>query len=310
MKTGPKPYKIKEWSFLDKDYSFDEILRITKDKLCSRGKITFKCKECGKIETIALDRFLKYNDVLCRICNSKLNVDYDEMIKQRTIHQKETIKEKYGVNNSWQCPKSTEKRIYATKTLESKKKKSETFKNHNKEFKENQRKKTEETIIKKYGSLEEFYKQKYEKYSETCLERYGVSNYRTLCRSKRIIFDNLSFDSSWELAFYLYYKSKNVEIKREPIKLEFEYNGVTHYCFPDFSVNDKLYEIKGNHFFDESKMINPYNRSQDDLYEAKHQCMLNNNVTFISLEDIKPMLNYLPENFKTKEIKLIIRNKL
>ena len=123
MKTGPKPFRISEYSFLDKNYTFSEIKQFAKDKLTSRAKISFKCKECGKIETIALDRFLKYNDVLCRTCNSKLNIDYEEAVRQRILHSKETIKEKYGVNNAWQCPNSTEKRINATRTLESKKKK-------------------------------------------------------------------------------------------------------------------------------------------------------------------------------------------
>jgi len=296
MKTGPKPYKVKEWSFLDKDYSFEEILRIAKDKLCSRGKISFKCKECGKIETIALDRFLKYNDVLCRICNSKINIDYDEMIKQRTIHQKETIKEKYGVNNSWQCPESTKKRIIATNLEESKTKKSKTFKNHTEEFKKKSKRKTEKTIIKKYGSLENYNKLKYEKYSKTCMDKYGVSNYRALCRSKHIKYDNQTFDSLWELAFYYWHKQNNHNIKREPIKLSFEFENKIRFCFPDFEVDGQLYEIKGNHFFNEGKMINPFDRSQDDLYEAKHQCMIKNNVKFISLEDLSIMLDFLPKD--------------
>lgn len=300
MKTGPKPFRISEYSFLDKNYTFSEIKQFAKDKLTSRAKITYKCKECGKIETIALDRFLKYNDVICRTCNSKLNIDYEEMIRQRMLHLKETIKEKYGVNNSWQCPNSTEKRINATRTLESKKKKSETFKKHSVEFKESQRKKTEETIIKNYGSLKEFYKQKYEKYSKTCLEKYGVSNYRTLCKSKRIKYDDLNFDSTWELAFYLYHKNQNDLILREPIKLEFECNGIKHFCFPDFSVNGQLYEIKGNHFFDENgKMINPYDKTQNELYEAKQNCMLLNNVKFIKYEEILNMLEFLPDEYKS-----------
>ena len=34
-------------------------------------------------------------------------------------------------------------------------------------------------------------------------------------------------------------------------------------------------------------MINPYDRTQDDKYEAKHQCMLNNNVIILRLDDIR-----------------------
>lgn len=52
-------------------------------------------------------------------------------------------------------------------------------------------------------------------------------------------------------------------------------------------IDGQLYEIKGNQFFEGDKMINPYDRGQDGLYEAKHQCMLNNGVIILKVEDIK-----------------------
>lgn len=43
-----------------------------------------------------------------------------------------------------------------------------------------------------------------------------------------------------------------------------------------------MIEIKGDHFFrdnDPSKdMICPFDRSKDMLFEAKHQCMIENNI--------------------------------
>ena len=45
--------------------------------------------------------------------------------------------------------------------------------------------------------------------------------------------------------------------------------------------------MKGNHFFDGDKMINPYDRTQDELYEAKHQCMIKNNIIILKENDIK-----------------------
>ena len=57
------------------------------------------------------------------------------------------------------------------------------------------------------------------------------------------------------------------------------------YC-PDFKVGDMLFEVKGDHFFENkdvhSKMICPFDHSQDGLYEAKHQCMLKNNVIILT----------------------------
>ena len=47
--------------------------------------------------------------------------------------------------------------------------------------------------------------------------------------------------------------------------------------------------MKGDHFFDGDKMINPYDRTQDGLFESKHQCMLDNNVIILRREDIEKM---------------------
>ena len=33
-------------------------------------------------------------------------------------------------------------------------------------------------------------------------------------------------------------------------------------------------------------MINPYDRSQDNIYEAKHQCMIKNNVKIFKEKDL------------------------
>ena len=297
MKTGPKPpYKLKSYSFLDRDYTFDEIKEFSKANLVSRAKITYKCKICGKIETIALDRFLAYNDVYCMLCNMKANNDYTEILKKRFEKQKETLKERYGVTNPWQCPNSSKKRNEATHSEESILKKKETISKHDENFRIETNRKRKETIIKKYGSLENFEKLKYEKYSKTCMKKYGVSNYRALCKRKIIKYDNLLFDSRWEFAFYLWHKLKNHIIKREPIKLEYEFNNKIKYCFPDFEVDGILYEIKGEQFFENGKMINPFNRKEDELYEAKRQCMLKNNVVFILEDDINEILKDLKKN--------------
>ena len=103
--------------------------------------------------------------------------------------------------------------------------------------------------------------------------------------------DGLKFDSKWELAYYRYCKANNFQIERQPIILEFTYNDKVKKYKPDFRINDQLVEIKGDHFFENHnkklKMICPYDRSLDDLYEAKHQCMLANNVKILTYADLK-----------------------
>lgn len=52
-----------------------------------------------------------------------------------------------------------------------------------------------------------------------------------------------------------------------------------------------LYEDKGDQFFDGDKMICPYDRNnyKDELAEAKHQCMIKNNIIILKGDDIKNM---------------------
>jgi len=45
-------------------------------------------------------------------------------------------------------------------------------------------------------------------------------------------------------------------------------------------------------------MINPYDRSEDPKYEAKHQCMINNNVEIIT--DTKLYTNYVITKYGKK----------
>lgn len=44
-------------------------------------------------------------------------------------------------------------------------------------------------------------------------------------------------------------------------------------------------------------MINPFNRDEDDIYEAKHQCMIRNNVRIISDDFLRKnkILQFLEE---------------
>ena len=67
---------------------------------------------------------------------------------------------------------------------------------------------------------------------------------------------------------------------------------------PDFIVEGQIIEIKGDHFFKEDgTMQNPFDHSQDGLYEAKHQCMLKNNVKIIKASQMKDILKYIHKTY-------------
>ena len=130
---------------------------------------------------------------------------------------------------------------------------------------------------------------------KTCLEKYGVESYVQTSKfaknhRKKIIYNDISFDSSWEVIVCEYCEKNNLSYEYQPeIQFKYYYNDKQHIYQPDFLIEGKLYEVKGDHFFDGDKMINPDDRTQDGLFESKHQCMLDNNVIILRREDIEKM---------------------
>ena len=107
-----------------------------------------------------------------------------------------------------------------------------------------------------------------------------------------------------ETKLYDFLKSNDIQFEYSPkISISYEHDGRTFYYHPDFLINGKIYEVKGEQFFkvDESGhevMFNPYrNKKWSDeryvwecmKYEAKHQCMLANDVTILRKKDIDNM---------------------
>ena len=101
----------------------------------------------------------------------------------------------------------------------------------------------------------------------------------------------MSFGSSWEFKVYDFLKEHGIEFEYQPsISFEYEYDGKVHTYHPDFKVGEKIFEVKGDQFFNESgKMINPYDRTQDDKYEAKYKCMVDNCVVILRWSDIRQL---------------------
>lgn len=142
------------------------------------------------------------------------------------------------------------------------------------------------------------------KAEQTCRERYGT-NHPNNC----YFYDNQSFDSSWELAVWIWAKDNNLSIEREPVRIEYEFAGEPHYYYPDFCINNELVEIKGPQFFERSgKMINPFDKSGNDLMEAKHLAGLARGVKFWSTGEMKPILDYIDSKYTSDYLKLFLKN--
>lgn len=157
-----------------------------------------------------------------------------------------------------------------------------------------------DTLYKKYGekvtncSQLSFVKQK---------KRNKRKTQKTFCAKYK--FNNLFFDSSFELYYYIWLKDHNIDFEYQPDSIEFIFEGESHDYCPDFKVGNEIHEIKGLQFFENNnpngKMINPYNKHDNGYAEAKHQCMIEHNVKIIT--DITEYKNYVDSKYGKKFIK-------
>lgn len=293
------------------------VLNIEEKKylLSKRGfktrMIEFYCSQCHK-KSITKLKYLT-DDFLCKKCkisNTKSNISQDEKnkiiekSKQTCLEKygvtnvtylpdhnqktKETLMQKYGVSNSAYLQNDPTYTPLKERRVEEKFFSKNELQNHFKEV-ENYQTKWGEWTDKDREIISE-------KRFQTRWKKYGTFQFK-----HNFKFDNQQFDSSWELAVWIWAKDHNKEIEREPQILRYEFEGKKHKYIPDFRIDGKLIEVKGRQFFrngDISKeMINPFNRTQDKLFEAKHQCGLQNGVQFWSEKEIFPILDYIDEKY-------------
>lgn len=239
-----------------------------------------------------------------------------------------TCNERYGTTNGGGIPSSLEK-IKSTNL-----KKFGTTNVFSSAYGKN---KIKNTCLKKYGCehyqsskefLEKIKKTNRKKYGvdfplqckkimdktkETCKNKYGVdwfSNDPKIESSHhtKYFFDNLNFDSLPEIAFYIWLKDHKIENFEYKPKISFKYicEDKVHYYMPDFRVGDNYIEIKGDHFFKDNRMICPFKNKNwtvddkkkiDDLYESKHQCMLENNVRILRSKEYNIYIRYVKDKY-------------
>lgn len=180
--------------------------------------------------------------------------------------------------------------------------------------------KYKETSIKKfntesYSKTDEFKIRMVKTYKSTCKERYGVENPMMVKEMKDKVFSSrgynyngIHFDSSWELAFYIYCIDNNIQIIREPFTIEYEYNGHIHSYYPDFLINNELLiEIKGDCYVNEDRtqFVDIRNEGNDiKLSEAKFNCMINNVDKILYSEDINKYLTYINSTYGSNYLKM------
>lgn len=312
-----------QFNYLKKFKSGKELLNALKYHLEDPPK----CPYCGNPR--------KYNE---NSTGSASFSRYFETCASRSCHQKQIEKinmERYGVKNQSFRPEILEKieksnlEKYGTKapaqnefiknkmydTWEAKYGNRQYFKSE--DFKN----KSTLTCLRHWG-VDHPWKSKegWSLAKEGFLKKYGVENASQIKefqdkKSKRYFYKNLYFDSSIELELYIYCEDYNIPFTYKPDALSYTYEGKIHKYYPDFIINGRYVEVKGNILLDENNHLIPHpgeikNLSKEDLeyqrnlLKAKEECMINNNVYILKekSEDHLRIKDYIYNRYGNKYI--------
>ena len=236
----------------------------------------------------------------------KYGVEHYQQCEDFRKKSKKTMLEKYGVENIQQI--KSVRRQAAQKVLE----RYGDCNNHARYV---------QTMKERYGVTCNFQLESHRKLlhdrkdelqakkQQTLMKHYGIQH----SPSFKYIFDSQSFDSSAELAYYIWLRDHNKEFTYHPDNFfEYQFEGKIKRYFPDFTVEGKCIELKGDQFFEDKdpskRMICPYDRKADDLYEAKHQCMIANGVQIMTSKDYVQYEKYVEEKYGKGYIKSFQKN--
>lgn len=269
----------------------------------------YYCSDCGKL----FERKAKFygDEFVCRSCGIKRFWSNENNRKSAVEKRKSTNLSKYGFEHAAMHPdvkkkqkESCEKSGYVNYFQRPGIMKDLQAKAHSEEATE----KKKETNRKRFGTDWPAQNEKVkEKMQETLFERTGYKNAmqdpKTSHSTKSYIYEGINFDSSWELAFYIYLRDNKKSFIYHP-DLYMKYideEGIERTYKPDFLVEGKFFEIKGDQFFD--KDGNPYDSYNKKPWKCKYDKLIENNVNILRVGDIKKYLRYVKENYGKNYLK-------
>ena len=116
-------------------------------------------------------------------------------------------------------------------------------------------------------------------------------------------YKNIKFDSSWELAFYIWLEDHNYKFKYQCKFLNLTYYDNSRKLrkyIPDFYLEDFdiIVEIKGNQFFKNNLQL-----YKNQSWKEKYECILKNNVVIFKYNEIKDFLIYVKYKYGKNYLK-------
>lgn len=262
------------------------------------------CKTCGK-QTKFINLTNGYRTYCCALCarrgkeSTKLasetwhshGKDWEKQVIEKS---KNTYFERTGYTHNWSNPESRERCIqtYYEKT---------GYK-HNMQnpehIKERQDKYEKETGYRHNWSNPELR----EAAARRRFERTGYYYYNQdpkYSPSGKIYGfyeNNIWFDSRWEYNLYqALIKSNNIFEYHPKIVFKYFKNNKVHVYHPDFLINGKFYEVKGDFFFNENGQLwNPFTK---ELNIEKYQCMIDNNIIILKQNELNILIDKINSGF-------------
>ena len=173
---------------------------------------------------------------------------------------------------------------------------SKALKNRNLEEKEQTNIKRRNTCIEKWGETHWTKNSEWvEKTQNNYFLKTGFKNPQQnpsvlQNRTSKYEYNGIKFDSSWELAYYIWLKDHNIEFKYHS-NLYFEYtvNNVKKRYFPDFILNNCIVEIKSDYLMNESCKYH--------IPNEKIECMKEHNVIILKQTEIYPFIDYVKRKY-------------
>lgn len=116
-------------------------------------------------------------------------------------------------------------------------------------------------------------------------------------------YDDRNFDSSYELAYYIWLKDHKRQFIYHPA-MPITYvgsDGEEHIYLPDFLVEGKFYEIKGNQFFNEKG--EPYDPYRKQFWWEKYNALKEKGIILLRDSDLKEVFEYINNTYGNKFLK-------
>ena len=165
------------------------------------------------------------------------------------------------------------------------------------------RDKSAATNLKKYGIKYQFDRPEIRaQIEQTNLSRYGVINPFQMSDFKnkawkKYIYNGIRFDSTWELALYIFAIDHGEPIVREPKRFKYTVAEKDHYYTPDFLYKDEFVDVKGTHLIKDGFIIDPYGHLSEQELSAKNDCIIKNNIKLMTRKDIAFALDYINKQY-------------